>query len=68
MDKPAAGNGSPERRRLRVVLAQPRGFCAGVERAIENSRLARKEDKGMGKSLKGEDKQLEKIEKKKRNQ
>src|SRR5215470_5501507 len=23
------------RRRLRVVLAQPRGFCAGVERAIE---------------------------------
>jgi 4-hydroxy-3-methylbut-2-enyl diphosphate reductase len=35
MDKPAAGNGSPERRRLRVVLAQPRGFCAGVERAIE---------------------------------
>ena len=34
MDKPA-GNGSTERRRLRVVLAQPRGFCAGVERAIE---------------------------------
>ena len=34
MDKPA-GNGSPARRRLRVVLAQPRGFCAGVERAIE---------------------------------
>src|SRR5262249_25619732 len=34
MDKPAS-NGSPARRRLRVVLAQPRGFCAGVERAIE---------------------------------
>ncbi|MFP3943306.1 MAG: 4-hydroxy-3-methylbut-2-enyl diphosphate reductase, partial [Alphaproteobacteria bacterium] len=26
-----AGNGEP----LKVVLAQPRGFCAGVERAIE---------------------------------
>ena len=35
MDKPVAGNGSPAKRRLRVVLAQPRGFCAGVERAIE---------------------------------
>ena len=35
MDQPAAGNGAPARRRLRVVLAQPRGFCAGVERAIE---------------------------------
>ncbi|MGH7126834.1 MAG: 4-hydroxy-3-methylbut-2-enyl diphosphate reductase, partial [Stellaceae bacterium] len=35
MDQPAAGNGSPARRRLRVVLAQPRGLCAGVERAIE---------------------------------
>ncbi len=27
--------GSKTERRLRVVLAQPRGFCAGVERAIE---------------------------------
>jgi 4-hydroxy-3-methylbut-2-enyl diphosphate reductase len=35
MDQPAAGNGASARRRLRVVLAQPRGFCAGVERAIE---------------------------------
>jgi 4-hydroxy-3-methylbut-2-enyl diphosphate reductase len=35
MDQPVAGNGAPARRRLRVVLAQPRGFCAGVERAIE---------------------------------
>jgi len=35
MKKPAGGNGTSTRRRLRVVLAQPRGFCAGVERAIE---------------------------------
>ncbi len=35
MEQPAVGNGAPARRRLRVVLAQPRGFCAGVERAIE---------------------------------
>src|SRR5215467_3467428 len=35
MDKPAAGNGAPARFEMRVVLAQPRGFCAGVERAIE---------------------------------
>src|SRR5215472_449018 len=35
MEQPAAGNGAPARRRLRVVLAQPRGFCAGVERALE---------------------------------
>jgi 4-hydroxy-3-methylbut-2-enyl diphosphate reductase len=25
----------PEKRALRILLAQPRGFCAGVERAIE---------------------------------
>jgi len=31
-----SGTGSPtEKRRLQVVLAKPRGFCAGVERAIE---------------------------------
>src|ERR1700681_4397434 len=35
MDRPAPAKGSPAKRRLRVVLAQPRGFCAGVERAIE---------------------------------
>src|SRR5437660_10047569 len=31
MNQSANGSG----KRLRVVLAQPRGFCAGVERAIE---------------------------------
>ncbi len=31
----ATSTGSGKQRRLRVVLAQPRGFCAGVERAIE---------------------------------
>src|SRR5882762_3219374 len=31
----ATSTGSKTERRLRVVLAQPRGFCAGVERAIE---------------------------------
>ena len=35
MDLPAPDLGSSAKRRLRVVLAQPRGFCAGVERAIE---------------------------------
>jgi 4-hydroxy-3-methylbut-2-enyl diphosphate reductase len=33
MTKPAHAASEPKR--LRVVLAQPRGFCAGVERAIE---------------------------------
>src|ERR1051326_7057697 len=32
---PAAGVIEEMTRMLRVVLAQPRGFCAGVERAIE---------------------------------
>ncbi|HUN48097.1 MAG TPA: 4-hydroxy-3-methylbut-2-enyl diphosphate reductase [Stellaceae bacterium] len=37
MDKSASATstGQGKGRRLRVVLAQPRGFCAGVERAIE---------------------------------
>jgi 4-hydroxy-3-methylbut-2-en-1-yl diphosphate reductase len=35
MDKKAPLMGSTKQKRLRVVLAQPRGFCAGVERAIE---------------------------------
>ncbi|MGE5200822.1 MAG: 4-hydroxy-3-methylbut-2-enyl diphosphate reductase [Acidobacteriota bacterium] len=35
MDNSAPGSGTSTKRRLRVVLAQPRGFCAGVERAIE---------------------------------
>jgi 4-hydroxy-3-methylbut-2-en-1-yl diphosphate reductase len=35
MDPSASTAGLAGRRRLRVVLAQPRGFCAGVERAIE---------------------------------
>ncbi len=30
-----ASVGNPQRKPLRVLLAQPRGFCAGVERAIE---------------------------------
>lgn len=30
-----ASGGDPQRQALRVLLAQPRGFCAGVERAIE---------------------------------
>lgn len=30
-----ASVGDPQRKPLRVLLAQPRGFCAGVERAIE---------------------------------
>jgi len=28
-------NGAPRRPSMRVIMAQPRGFCAGVERAIE---------------------------------
>ncbi len=37
MDDPDANRRAPRsaRPRLRIVLAQPRGFCAGVERAIE---------------------------------
>jgi len=35
MNQPASTEGLRAKRRLRVVLAQPRGFCAGVERAIE---------------------------------
>jgi 4-hydroxy-3-methylbut-2-enyl diphosphate reductase len=33
-------DGADGEKRLRVVLAQPRGFCAGVERAIEIVELA----------------------------
>ena len=35
MGRMSAGRVDSERGRLCVVLAQPRGFCAGVERAIE---------------------------------
>jgi len=35
MDATTTPVSSMTKRRLRVVLAQPRGFCAGVERAIE---------------------------------
>src|ERR1043165_2183514 len=38
---PAAGVIEEMTRMLRVVLAQPRGFCAGVERAIELVERAR---------------------------
>ena len=30
-----AANGKPGRAPMQVILAQPRGFCAGVVRAIE---------------------------------
>src|SRR5260370_27343436 len=35
MNDPSRPPQAKEDKRMRVVLAQPRGFCAGVERAIE---------------------------------
>ncbi len=32
---PAMSNPTPERRALKVLMANPRGFCAGVDRAIQ---------------------------------
>src|SRR3990170_5848638 len=31
----AANNGSTDQQPMQIILAQPRGFCAGVVRAIE---------------------------------
>jgi 4-hydroxy-3-methylbut-2-en-1-yl diphosphate reductase len=45
MSRPAIGNASIPRI-MRILLASPRGFCAGVDRAIEIVELALQQDNG----------------------